>query len=100
MDAIRTARPFSQMSNSSVNLAVLGAALKYTHWASGQPSSLVGGLEDCALLQTSSGGTWHDYPCHGFLLSVERHGWVCKFGRHSFIVFFFKLFLRLIIRVL
>lgn len=70
-----------------------GTPLTYTHWASGQPSSLVGGLEDCALLQMSSDGTWHDYPCEGFLLTSQHHGWVCKYGKLLFVILDIKLYL-------
>ncbi|KAL4221801.1 hypothetical protein ACF0H5_020055 [Mactra antiquata] len=56
-----------------------GKPVTFNSWASGQPGML-SGSEDCALLQYSEHGNWHDYPCDGnFLFGKESHGWICEY---------------------
>ncbi|XP_053379883.1 C-type lectin domain family 4 member G-like [Mercenaria mercenaria] len=52
--------------------------ISFANWGDGQPG-MVGGLEDCVLMQFSDHGQWHDYPCQGFLFLTENHGWICEY---------------------
>jgi len=49
----------------------------FTNWADGQPG-MVGGLEDCAMMEFKD-GRWHDFPCQGWFLFPENHAWVCEY---------------------
>ena len=60
---------------------ISGEPARYTYWASDQPGSIFGSLEDCALMEMGLGGHWGDYSCDGILFSKERHGWVCEYHK-------------------
>ncbi|KAJ8320788.1 hypothetical protein KUTeg_002375 [Tegillarca granosa] len=55
----------------------------YGHWKSGQGPSqsgflfMNGMLEDCALLDYSDAGRWHDYMCNSLF---HRFGYICEYN--------------------
>lgn len=56
-------------------------AVTFTNWAGDQPG-MIGGLEDCCLLEFSDTGLWHDYPCEGLLFLSQNHGWICEYREY------------------
>ncbi|XP_060596840.1 perlucin-like protein [Ruditapes philippinarum] len=57
---------------------VSNADISFVNWADGQPGML-GGSEDCVLMEFADNGKWHDYPCSGFLFFTQNHGWICEY---------------------
>lgn len=55
-----------------------GSRPEYTRWAPNQPG-LLAGLEDCAVMDISDSGRWHDYACEGVLFFDEEHYFVCQY---------------------
>ncbi|RUS86702.1 hypothetical protein EGW08_005576 [Elysia chlorotica] len=56
-----------------------GSIPEFTNWAPGQPG-VVHGLEDCAALDPSDGGRWHDYKCEDLFIFVDAgHRYICQY---------------------
>ena len=56
---------------------VSGERTTFTFWNKGNPG---GYFEDCALLDMDRISHWVDYPCTGFLFSVQKHGYICEYN--------------------
>ncbi|KAK7482539.1 hypothetical protein BaRGS_00026250, partial [Batillaria attramentaria] len=58
---------------------VTGSAASYQNWAPGQNTNQQLNVEDCAVMDTRSGGKWNDYQCVDTLFVLHEYPFICEY---------------------
>nr|KAG5696185.1 hypothetical protein BaRGS_021670 [Batillaria attramentaria] len=58
-----------------------GSAASYQNWAPGQNTNQQLNVEDCAVMDTRSGGKWNDYQCVDTLFVLHEYPFICEYQR-------------------